>query len=138
MHRYATVGRGPQDHKEQIPRGLSQQTMMGPTKGLNVTTGSQNRVAKGVGYMAWTWIRISLKSWMVSWYKNEIVQAGVSNCMRQCLNFLVLNIHVPAYLGSRGKPFFQNFEVFLLCLPIVDQYKFVCNNLYCMNLHTLI
>ncbi len=26
----------------------------------------------GVGYMAWKWIRISLESWMVSWYKNEI------------------------------------------------------------------
>jgi hypothetical protein len=31
---------------------------------------------------------------------------------RQCLNFLVLNVHIPAYLGSRGKPFFQNFKVF--------------------------
>jgi hypothetical protein len=46
MHHYATVGCGPQDHKEQIPWGLSQQTMTGPMKGLNVTTGSQNRVAK--------------------------------------------------------------------------------------------
>ena len=46
MHRYATVGRGSQNHKEQIPGGLSQQTMTGPTKGLNVTTGLQNRVAK--------------------------------------------------------------------------------------------
>jgi hypothetical protein len=32
MHHYATVGRGSQDYKEQIPGGLSQQTMMGPTK----------------------------------------------------------------------------------------------------------
>jgi hypothetical protein len=40
-HRYATLGHGPQDHKEQIPRGLSQQTMTGPTKGLNVTTNLQ-------------------------------------------------------------------------------------------------
>jgi hypothetical protein len=46
IHRYATEGRGSQDYKEQIPRGLSQQTMMGPTKGLNVTTGAQNQVAK--------------------------------------------------------------------------------------------
>jgi hypothetical protein len=45
-HPYATVSRGSQDHKEQIPGGLSQQTMMGHTKGLNVTTGSRNRVAK--------------------------------------------------------------------------------------------
>ncbi len=57
----------------------------------------------GVGYMARKRIRISHESWMVSWYKNEIVQAGVSNCMHQRLNFLVLNIHIPAYLGSRGK-----------------------------------
>ncbi len=39
--------------------------------------------------------------------QNEIVQASVSNCMRQCLNDLVLNIHIPAYLGSRGKPFYS-------------------------------
>jgi hypothetical protein len=45
-HRYATVGRGSQDYKEQIPGGLSQQTMTGPTKGLNATTGLRNRVAK--------------------------------------------------------------------------------------------
>ncbi len=57
--------------------------------------------------------------------QKQNLRAGVSNCMHQCLNFLVLNVHIPAYLGSRGKPFFLNFEVFLLCLPIVDQYKFV-------------
>jgi hypothetical protein len=34
---------------------------------------------KGDGYMAWKWTRISLESRMVSWYKNEIGQAGVSN-----------------------------------------------------------
>jgi hypothetical protein len=45
-HRYATVGRGSQDHKEQISGGLSQQTMTGSTKGLNVTTGLRNQVAK--------------------------------------------------------------------------------------------
>ncbi len=41
-------------------------------------------------YTAWKWIRISLESRMVSWYKNEIVQAGVSNCMHHCLNFSLL------------------------------------------------
>jgi hypothetical protein len=40
MHRYTTVGRGSQDHKEQIPGGMRQQTMTGPMKGLNVTTSS--------------------------------------------------------------------------------------------------
>jgi hypothetical protein len=34
--------------------------------------------------------------------------------------FFVLNVHIPAYLGSRGKPFFRNSKCFLLCLPIVD------------------
>jgi hypothetical protein len=70
--------------------------------------------------MAWKWIHISLKTWMVSWYKNEIVWANVSNCMSQCLSCLVLNVHISAYLGSRRKPFFQNLAVFLVCLPIVD------------------
>ncbi len=93
---------------------------------------------KGVGYMAWKWICISLESRMVSWYKNKIVRAGVSNCVRQCLNFLVLNVHIPTYLGSRGKPFFRNSKVFLLCLPIVDQYEFVHTNLYYTSSHTLI
>jgi hypothetical protein len=46
MHRYTTVDRGSQDHKEQIPGGLSQQTMMGPMKGLNETTGLWNWIAK--------------------------------------------------------------------------------------------
>ena len=70
--------------------------------------------------MAWKWIRISLESWMVSWYKKKNEQAGVSNRMRQCLNVLVLNIHIPGYLGSKGKAFFQNFKFFLVCLLIVD------------------
>jgi hypothetical protein len=78
--------------------------------------------------MAWKWICISLKSWMVSWYKNNIIQASVSNCMRQCFNFLVLNIHIPTYLGSRGKPFFETSK-FFWCLPIVDKYEFVYTNL---------
>jgi hypothetical protein len=78
------------------------------------------RVLQKVLAMAWKWIRISLESLMVSWYKTKIVQAGVSNCMHQCLIVLLLNVHIPAYLGSRGKPFLQNFGSFLVCLPIVD------------------
>ncbi len=31
---------------KQIPEGLSQQTMTGPKKGLNATTGLKNQVAK--------------------------------------------------------------------------------------------
>ncbi len=34
------------------------------------------------------------------------------------LIFFVLNVHIPEYLGSRGKPFFRNSILF--CLPIVD------------------
>jgi hypothetical protein len=67
---------------------------------------SDSRLRLGVGYIAWKWIVISLESQMVSCYKNKIVQAGVSNRMHQCLIFLVLNVHIHAYLGSRGKPFF--------------------------------
>ncbi len=91
-------------------------------KGLNLpylTAGSDvknvldlRRNGKGLAIMAWKWIRISLKSRMVSWYKNEIVRAGVSNCMHQCLNFLVLNVHIPASLGLRGKPFYRNRSFF--------------------------
>jgi hypothetical protein len=32
--------------------------------------------------------------------------------------FFVLNVHISAYLGSRGKPFFWHSKFFLLCLPI--------------------
>ncbi len=35
----ATIGPRSQAYKEQIPKGLSQQTMTGPMKGLDVTTG---------------------------------------------------------------------------------------------------
>jgi hypothetical protein len=45
-HRDANIGPGSQDYKEQILKGLSQQTMAGPTKILDVTTGVQNQVAK--------------------------------------------------------------------------------------------
>ncbi len=38
--------------------------------------------------------------------------AGVSNRMHQCLNFFVLNVHIPAYLGSRGKPLFETSKFF--------------------------
>jgi hypothetical protein len=34
--------------------------------------------------------------------------------------FFVLNVHIPTYLDSRGKHFFETLSFFLLCLPIVD------------------
>jgi hypothetical protein len=39
-HRDANRPRVTRLDKEQIPKGLSQQTMTGPTKGLNETTGA--------------------------------------------------------------------------------------------------
>jgi hypothetical protein len=41
-HRDANRPRVTKLDKEQIPEGLSQQIMRGPTKGLNVTAGAQN------------------------------------------------------------------------------------------------
>jgi hypothetical protein len=97
--------------------------------------------------MAWKWIRISFESRMVSWYKNEMVRAGISNCMRQCLNFLILNVHIPAYLGKRASVFLLSVDrrlvqiriyqfvlykvthVNLIC-KFVFLYDFVCMNLY--------
>ncbi len=65
---------------------------------------------------------VCLEFWMVSWYKNEIVQAGVSNCMRRCLNVSVLNVHFSYIPGLKGEsPFFKT-------------NKFVYYDVYCMNL----
>jgi hypothetical protein len=55
------------------------------------------------------------------WHENGFVKSQIldgvlvqkQNCASRCLklhasvsHFLVLNVHRPAYLGSRGKPFF--------------------------------
>jgi hypothetical protein len=42
MHHDATIGPKSQDYKEQIPKGLSQQTLTGPTKVIDITTGAKN------------------------------------------------------------------------------------------------
>ncbi len=42
----ATIGPMSQDYNEQILNGLIQKKMTGPTKGLDATTGVQNRVVK--------------------------------------------------------------------------------------------
>jgi hypothetical protein len=57
---------------------------------------------------------VCLKSWMgcPDGSGTKMVRAGVSNCMHQCLNVLVLNVHIPAYLGSRGKPLFETSKFF--------------------------
>ncbi len=41
-HHDATIPRSQDYGKEQIPDGLSQQTMTGPTKVLDVTSGARN------------------------------------------------------------------------------------------------
>ncbi len=61
--------------------------------------------------MAWKWIQISLKSWMVSWYKNEIIRAVVSNCMRQCLNYFGTKHTHSRIPGLKGEALFSVFVV---------------------------
>ncbi len=73
---------------------------------------SPGQLKKKVGCMAWKWIHMSLESWMVSWYKDKIAQAGVSNCMRLCLNFLVLNEHIPRIPGLIGEVLFSKLNSF--------------------------
>jgi hypothetical protein len=62
--------------------------------------------------MAWKWIRISIESWMVSWYKNKIVRAGVSNCMSQCLNFFGTKCTHSLVNWLKGEAFFLTFLCF--------------------------
>ncbi len=73
------------------------------------------------------------KSWFLDgcpdgiWYKNETIQARVSNCMHMCLIFFVLNVHIPLYLGSRRKPFFRTSKFFLFfssSFNYINLYKF--------------
>ncbi len=58
---------------------------------------------------------MSLESWMGcpdgsgTKTKSYELVSQIACVSRQCLNFLVLNVHIPAYLGSRGKPLFRNF-----------------------------
>ena len=60
--------------------------------------------------MAWKWIHISLDSWMVVLMESGIntkFYDPVSQIASICVSiFLVLNIHIPLYLDSRGKSFF--------------------------------
>ncbi len=67
----------------------------------------------------WGWLygieMDSYKSWFLDgrpdgiWNKHKFLRAGVSIRMCMCLIFWVLNIHIPLYLDSRGKPFFPDF-----------------------------
>jgi hypothetical protein len=63
------------------------------------------------------------------WYKNKSYKPMCQIEQAHVLNYLVLNLHIPAYLGSRGEPLCLD-ELFLFCLPIVHLYKFVYTNLY--------
>ncbi len=79
-------------------------------------------ISKGVGYMAWKWICISIDSWMV-----VLMESGtktkpykhVSQISCIGVSFLgVLNIHIPLYLGSRRKPFFWTSKFFCCLVPV--------------------
>jgi hypothetical protein len=60
--------------------------------------------------MAWKWIRISLNSQMVVLMEsgsNTKLYEPVSQIACVCVSIiLVINIHIPLYLHSKGKPFF--------------------------------
>jgi hypothetical protein len=64
--------------------------------------------------MAWKWICISLESWMVSWYKKKKDEPVSRIACVSVKFFLVLNVHIPVYLGSRGKPFFGTLSFFIV------------------------
>ncbi len=80
--------------------------------------------------MAWKWIRISLNSWMVVLMESGIKMKfykPVSQIACLCVSFfLVLNIHIPLYLDSRGKHFFRTSKFFFYssCLNYINLYKF--------------
>jgi hypothetical protein len=57
---------------------------------------------------------------MGSGTKTKIVRAGVSNCMRQCLNFFRTKCTHSRIPGLKGEALFLELNFFLLCLPIVD------------------
>ncbi len=96
----------------------------------------------GAGYLAWKWIRISLESWMGcpdgSGTKTKLYELVSQTACISGSIFGTKHTHsrVP---GLKGEGlFFLIFQVFLVCLPIVDQYEFVYTNLYYKNSHTLI
>ncbi len=68
--------------------------------------------------MAWKWICISLESRMgcpdgSGTKKKSYKPASQIACISVSI-VLVLNVHIPTYLGSRKKPFFWNLKFFLL------------------------
>ncbi len=95
---------------------------------------------KGVGYLAWKWIRISLESRMGCPDGSGTQTNHTSWCLKlhvsvsQCFGTKRTHSHAP---GLKGEAFFSKLQVFLVCLPIVDQYEFVYSNLYYTNSQTL-
>jgi hypothetical protein len=103
--------------------------------------------------MTWKWICLSLTSRMVSWYKNKIVQADVSNCMRQFLNCFGTKHTHSSIPGLKGEALFFELKFFVVSMDhrlIVRIRILICNtNLYtvicyvnlnvydfiCMNVH---
>jgi hypothetical protein len=80
--------------------------------------------------MAWKWIFINLNSRMVVLMEsgtNTKFYELVSQITCVCVPFiLVLNIHIPLYLDSRGKPFFwtSKFFFFSSSFNYINSYKF--------------
>ncbi len=50
------------------------------------------------------------------WYKNEIMQAGVSNCMRQCLNFFGTKRTHSQVPGLKGEALYLDKVFCCVCL----------------------
>jgi hypothetical protein len=71
-------------------------------------------------------IEVGNRGWLygmeMDLYKSQFLDGVLvqkKNCTSRCLKlhasvsqFLGLNVHIPAYLGSRGKPFFETFKLF--------------------------
>ncbi len=81
-------------------------------------------------------------------YKSQILNGVLvqkQNCTSWCLKlrasvsqfFGTKRTHSPVP-GLKGEALFSKLRSFLLCLPIIDQYKFVYNHLYYMSSHTCI
>jgi hypothetical protein len=69
-------------------------------------------ILHGVGYLAWTWIRISLESWMVSWYKVILYElVSQITCISVSI-FWYSTYTFPRTWAQGGSPFFETFKFF--------------------------
>ncbi len=73
----------------------------------------------GVGYMAWKWIFISLKSWMVSWWFLVQTQNCTSPCLKSygpCLIYFGTKRTHSCILGLKGEALFLELSSFFCCV----------------------